>query len=143
MTVAGGDLGDYAKEPRLDGERLVWEDAPQAPLDETMLRPHANPFQPDGGMRLVRGNLGRGTFKTSAVDRERWTIEAPCRIFDDQDQVTAAFKAYKGPIPLGPTTIDCSGSLYPADKNSCSDYDQFYQYSGTGKWKLLEGWSNS
>ena len=57
--------------------------------------------------------------------------------------VTAALKAYKGPIPLGPTTIDCSGSLYPADKNSCSDYDQFYQYGGTGKWKLLEGWSNS
>jgi branched-chain amino acid transport system substrate-binding protein len=57
--------------------------------------------------------------------------------------VTAAVKAYKGPIPLGPTTIDCSGSLYPADKNSCSDYDQFYQYGGSGKWKLLEGWSNS
>jgi phosphogluconate dehydratase len=93
MTVAGADLGDYAKEPRLDGDGLVWEGAPQAPLDETMLRSHANPFQPDGGMRLVSGNLGRGTFKTSAVDRERWTIEAPARIFDDQDQVAAAFKA--------------------------------------------------
>ncbi len=57
--------------------------------------------------------------------------------------VTTALKAYKGPIPLGPTSIDCSGSLYPPDKNSCSDYDQFYQYSGAGKWKLLEGWSNS
>jgi branched-chain amino acid transport system substrate-binding protein len=57
--------------------------------------------------------------------------------------VTAKLKAYTGPIPLGPTTINCSGSLYPADKNSCSDYDQFYQYSGSGKWKLLEGWSNS
>lgn len=57
--------------------------------------------------------------------------------------VTAALKAYKGPIPLGPTTIDCSGELYPADKNACSDYDQFYQYKGQGQWKLLEGWSNS
>ena len=93
MTVSTGDLGHYAREPKLDGERLVWADAPAAPLDETMLRPHDNPFQPDGGMRLVRGNLGRGTFKTSAVDRERWTIEAPCRLFDDQDQVSAAFKA--------------------------------------------------
>ncbi|RYD90925.1 MAG: phosphogluconate dehydratase, partial [Sphingomonadales bacterium] len=93
MTVSGGDLGEYAKDPRLDGETLVWADAPEAPLDETMLRPWSDPFQPDGGMRLVRGNLGRGTFKTSAVDKERWTIEAPCRVFDDQDQVTAAFKA--------------------------------------------------
>lgn len=57
--------------------------------------------------------------------------------------VTAALKGYKGPIPLGPTSIDCSGSLYPADKNACSDYDQFYQYKGQGQWKLLEGWSNS
>jgi branched-chain amino acid transport system substrate-binding protein len=61
----------------------------------------------------------------------------------DPAAVTAALRAYKGPIPLGPTTIDCSGSLYPADKNSCSDYDQFYQYNGNGQWKLLEGWSNS
>jgi phosphogluconate dehydratase len=93
LTVAGGDLGDYAREPALDGETLVWADAPPEPLDDAMLRPHAHPFQPDGGMRLVRGNLGRGTFKTSAVDQARWTIEAPCRVFDDQDQVTAAFKA--------------------------------------------------
>lgn len=93
LTVSGGDLGEYAKDPKLDGDGLVWEDAPAAPLDETMLRPVSNPFQPDGGMRLVQGNLGRGTLKTSAVDRERWTIEAPVRVFDDQDKVNAAFKA--------------------------------------------------
>jgi branched-chain amino acid transport system substrate-binding protein len=57
--------------------------------------------------------------------------------------VSAKLKSYVGPIPLGPTEINCSGSLYPADKNSCSDYDQFYQYNGNGQWKLLEGWSNS
>jgi phosphogluconate dehydratase len=44
-------------------------------------------------MRLVTGNLGRATFKTSAVERERWTIEAPARVFDSQEQVQAAFKA--------------------------------------------------
>ena len=93
LTVSGDDLGAYAREPMLDGETLAWADAPAAPQDETMLRPWSNPFLPDGGMRLVQGSLGRGTFKTSAVDRARWTIEAPCRVFDDQDQVTAAFKA--------------------------------------------------
>ncbi|MGH3252612.1 MAG: ABC transporter substrate-binding protein [Trebonia sp.] len=56
--------------------------------------------------------------------------------------VTAKLKSYSGAIPLGPTTINCTGSLYPADKNSCSDYDQFYKYEGSGQWKLLEGWSN-
>lgn len=93
LTVAGRDLGDYARDPQLDGEALTWADAPAASLDPTMLRSHADPFLPDGGMRLVQGNLGRGTFKTSAVDKARWTIEAPCRVFDDQDNVTRAFKA--------------------------------------------------
>jgi phosphogluconate dehydratase len=44
-------------------------------------------------MRLVQGNLGRATFKTSAVDPSRRTIEAPARLFSDQDEVLAAFKA--------------------------------------------------
>jgi branched-chain amino acid transport system substrate-binding protein len=56
--------------------------------------------------------------------------------------VTAKLHTYTGPMPLGPTTINCTGSLYPADKNSCSDYDQFYAYEGHGQWKLLEGWTN-
>jgi phosphogluconate dehydratase len=42
-------------------------------------------------MRLVEGNLGRACFKTSAVDPERWTIEAPCRVFETQAQVAEAF----------------------------------------------------
>ena len=93
MTVGGEDLTDYAREPKLRGDGLVWENAPPAPLDDTMLRPAANPFNADGGMRLVRGNLGRGIFKNSAVDPSRWTIEAPARIFSDQDEVLAAFNA--------------------------------------------------
>jgi branched-chain amino acid transport system substrate-binding protein len=56
--------------------------------------------------------------------------------------VTAKLKSYAGPLPLGPTSINCSGTLYPADTNSCSDYDQFYEYEGHGQWKLLEGWTN-
>ena len=93
LTVAGSDLGDYARDPRLDGETLAWDEPATATRDEAMLRPYDDPFLPDGGMRLVQGNLGRGTFKTSAVDRQRWTIEAPARVFDNQDDVNRAFKA--------------------------------------------------
>jgi phosphogluconate dehydratase len=92
MTVSGGDLGEYALEPWLDGEELAWREAGPSG-DEEILRPAAQPFMPDGGMRLVEGNLGRGTFKTSAVDPERWTIEAPCRIFERQEDVSKAFAA--------------------------------------------------
>src|SRR3546814_4573719 len=68
MTVSTGDLTEYAREPMLDGDALAWADAPANSLDETMLRSYDAPFLPDGGMRLVTGNLGRATFKTSAVD---------------------------------------------------------------------------
>ena len=93
MTVAGQDLSDYGREPALDNDALVWREAPAITADDTMLRPPAAPFSPDGGMRLVRGNLGRATFKTSAVDPARWTIEAPVRVFADQNDALAAFKA--------------------------------------------------
>jgi phosphogluconate dehydratase len=93
MTVAGDDLADYGREPVLDNDTLVWRDAPAVSADDSMLRPPSAPFSPDGGMRLVTGNLGRATFKTSAVDPVRWTIEAPVRVFDDQNDALAAFKA--------------------------------------------------
>jgi phosphogluconate dehydratase len=93
MTVAADDLTAYGREPVLEGEALAWRDAPAVTADETMLRPPSNPFSPDGGMRLVTGNLGRATFKTSAVDPSRWTIEAPVRCFTDQNDALAAFKA--------------------------------------------------
>ncbi|WP_397603776.1 phosphogluconate dehydratase [Sphingorhabdus sp.] len=93
MTVAGNDLADYGREPMLEDDQLVWRDAPAVTADDTMLRPPSAPFSPDGGMRLVTGNLGRATFKTSAVDPARWTIEAPVRVFHDQNDALAAFKA--------------------------------------------------
>ncbi|TRW15242.1 phosphogluconate dehydratase [Glacieibacterium frigidum] len=93
VTVAGASLRDHSREPALDGEALVWRDPPPASLDAAMLRTPAEPFAPDGGMRLVQGNLGRATFKTSAVSPDRWTIQAPARVFADQNDVGAAFKA--------------------------------------------------
>ena len=93
ITVAGQDRADYGREPVLEDDQLAWRDAPAVTADDTMLRPPSAPFSPDGGMRLVTGNLGRATFKTSAVDPARWTIEAPVRVFDDQNDALAAFKA--------------------------------------------------
>jgi phosphogluconate dehydratase len=93
MTVAGDDLTAYGQEPMLEGDALGWRAAPAQSGDDTMLRTPANPFMPDGGMRLVQGNLGRATFKTSAVDSSRWVTEAPARVFHSQEDVLAAFKA--------------------------------------------------
>ena len=92
MTVARQSLADYAQEPVLENDALMWRDVPES-RDETILRGAANPFQADGGMKLLQGNLGRCVMKVSAVDKERWTIEAPAAVFHDQDDVLRAFKA--------------------------------------------------
>jgi phosphogluconate dehydratase len=93
LTVARADLTDYGRMPTLENEALVWDEPPGAPGNDTILRPVSNPFNADGGMKLLSGNLGRCIMKTSAVDPVRWTIEAPARVFADQDEVMAAFKA--------------------------------------------------
>jgi phosphogluconate dehydratase len=92
-TVWDGGLAAYAREPVLEAEQLGWAPAPAESRDTSILRPASEPFRADGGMRLVAGNLGRGIFKTSAVDPSRYTIEAPARVFEDQAAVNAAFKA--------------------------------------------------
>ncbi len=91
MTVGGASLEDYAKEPCLEDGSLTWRDIGDSG-DETMLRTVENPFHSDGGMRLVEGNLGRACFKTSAIGPERYTVEAPCRIFSTQHAVAEAFQ---------------------------------------------------
>ncbi len=93
MTVYGGSLMEGAKEPKMNGDALMFENASDKSHDETMLRAVSSPFKPNGGMKLLQGNLGRCTMKVSAVDKSRWTIEAPARIFDDQNDVVTAFKA--------------------------------------------------
>mgnify|MGYP000147376391 FL=1 len=92
LTVWDGGFESYSREPGVDsdGDTLVWRD-PGPSGDNDMLRPASAPFQADGGMRLVEGTLGRACFKSSAVERERWTIEAPCRVFDTQRAVNEAF----------------------------------------------------
>ena len=93
LTISEQGMRAYAQEPVLDGDQLTWRDAPRESGNPEILVSARVPFQPDGGMRLVQGNLGRGTFKTSAVEPQRWTIEAPARVFTSQEAVQAAFKA--------------------------------------------------
>jgi phosphogluconate dehydratase len=92
-TVAGGGLRRYTQEPFLDGERLVWREGAAASLDTSILRPLAQPFSAEGGLSLLQGNLGRGVMKLSAVAPEHHVIEAPARVFHDQQSLADAFEA--------------------------------------------------
>ncbi len=90
-TVAGRGLSHYVQEPKLVDGALTWVDGPRESGDAKVLRPIGEPFQPDGGLRLMQGKLGRGVIKISAVAKEHRTVRAPAIVFDSQEAVQAAF----------------------------------------------------
>ena len=92
-TVAGDGLELYTQEPQLQDGRVTYKPGSGTSHNLKILRPASDPFDHHGGLTQLSGNLGRGVIKTSAVAHERHIIEAPARIFHDQDSVKAAFKA--------------------------------------------------
>jgi phosphogluconate dehydratase len=91
-TVWGKGLDDYRKTPTLDADgALAWND-PGDSGNTNILRPAGEPFQADGGLRVLEGNLGRSVIKVSSVPEDRHVIEAPAVIFHDQNDVRAAFE---------------------------------------------------
>jgi phosphogluconate dehydratase len=93
LTNAGCGLERYTQEPWLDGETLAWREGPHKSLDDAILRPVSAPFESEGGVRLLSGNMGRGVIKVSSVPPDRRRIDAPAAVFETQEAFLAAFKA--------------------------------------------------
>lgn len=94
VTIMGEGLDAYEFSPSLDEkENATWVNRITDSGDAEVLRPVVEPFQADGGLRLMKGNLGDGVVKTSAVVKSNRFVEAPCVVFDSQEELTAAFKA--------------------------------------------------
>lgn len=93
LTIAGDGFAAYTRKPDIVDDRLVWREHADASGDDNILRTIDAPFSAEGGFRILSGNLGRACIKVSAVERENWTIEAPCRVFSDQHAVHDAFTA--------------------------------------------------
>ncbi len=91
-TVAGRGLSHYRTEPVLENGVLVWRDGVKESADPAVVTSMAKPFSPDGGLRLMQGNLGRGVIKVSAVTPEHRRVRAPAIVFDTQEAVVAAHK---------------------------------------------------
>jgi phosphogluconate dehydratase len=92
-TISGKGLAAYAQEPYFGTDGLAWREAPGVSGDTSVLRPASDPFSADGGLKLVRGNLGRAVVKVSSVKSHCRLIEAPAAVFDNQEDVMKAFKA--------------------------------------------------
>lgn len=95
LTVMGPGLRAYATEPWLNAGELDWRAAPEQSGDLSVLRPLRDPFSNHGGMKLMSGNLGRAVIKTSAMEDDHFVIEAPAKVFNDQEEIIEAFKAGK------------------------------------------------
>ncbi|GJH09131.1 phosphogluconate dehydratase [Caballeronia novacaledonica] len=91
QTVAGKGLSHYTKEPKLIDGKLQWVDGAPESHDTKVLRGIGEPFQPDGGLRLMQGKLGRGVIKISAVAPEHRVVKAPAIVFNSQEEVQEAF----------------------------------------------------
>ncbi|MCE9678530.1 phosphogluconate dehydratase [Shewanella sp. AS1] len=92
-TVAGFGLRRYTQEPRLLDNELVWVEGPSESLDKEVLTSVSQPFQNNGGLKLLKGNLGRAVIKVSAVAEQHRVVEAPALVIDDQNKLEQLFKA--------------------------------------------------
>ena len=89
----GKGLAPYTQEPYLDGDTLKWRVGVVRSLDKNIVRPFAEAFSPDGGLKLLQGNLGNAVIKTSAVKPEHRVIRAQTKVFESQTELQAAFDA--------------------------------------------------
>jgi len=97
-TVAGGEgLIEYTREPikntHAEADTVLFRDGPKESLDTEILTSVDKPFRPDGGLRLLEGNIGRSVMKVSAVKRDNWLVEAPAIVIDDQNKLIEMHKA--------------------------------------------------
>ena len=81
FTVAKGSLHEYGKKPSKQGGKLIWNTLPEESGDETIVRRVGFPFNESGGLRLLKGNLGRSVIKISSAPENRHILEAPAIIF--------------------------------------------------------------
>ncbi|MEI6859388.1 MAG: phosphogluconate dehydratase [Shewanella sp.] len=92
-TVAGHGLRRYTQEPKLIDGEIKWLKGQTTSLDAEVLTSVAQPFQVNGGLKLLTGNLGRAVIKVSAVSEQHRVVEAPAVVIDDQNKLDAIFKA--------------------------------------------------
>ena len=94
-TCFSNGFDDFCQEPTLIDGQIKWGSSPTISLDPEILTTPATPFAPNGGVKLLEGNLGRSVIKTSAVEKQHHIVEAPAIVIDDQDDLKPLFEAGK------------------------------------------------
>jgi phosphogluconate dehydratase len=91
-TIIGKGLTKYTHEPYIVSNKLAWREGAKESLNDSIIRDASNPFSVDGGIKIIKGNIGRSVVKTAAVSSEHLIIEAPAIVFNEQHELITAFK---------------------------------------------------
>ncbi|MEJ2373101.1 MAG: dihydroxy-acid dehydratase, partial [Sulfurimonas sp.] len=86
LTVVGKGLDSYITEPLLEDEKLVFKNSAKVSRDETIISNIEKPFSKEGGLKVLKGNLGESVIKTSALKEEQLFIEGSAVVFESQEQ---------------------------------------------------------
>jgi phosphogluconate dehydratase len=96
LTVSGASMQDYVKEPKLsqsESNKIDWHPGVTNSLDPEVLSSVAAPFDSEGGLRVLKGNLGRSVIKISAVATEHRYVSAPAVVLSSQHQLQDKFES--------------------------------------------------
>ncbi len=93
-TICGRGLSRYTKKPILDEDgKLIWVDGATESGDTEVIATAAKPFKADGGLKVLKGNLGISVIKTSSLRPGCEIVKAPAVVFEDQNDLDAAFQS--------------------------------------------------
>jgi phosphogluconate dehydratase len=90
-TVWGENLFDYVSEANLKNSQLTWSKSKPKSFDSSILKSVEDPHQKNGGLKMLKGNIGKGVIKISAVSIDQQKIKAPAMVFDNQNNVKEAY----------------------------------------------------
>ena len=91
LTVCGQGMEKYGQKLSVIEKKISWSKFSKNSGDDSIIRTHDNPFSSTGGLKLLKGNVGRSVMKTSAIPEEKHIIEGPAMIFDSQEELLEAF----------------------------------------------------
>lgn len=91
-TILGKGMRNFIREPKIKNNAIVWDQCAADSLNDSIVRPVSHPFSQEGGIKIVKGNIGRAVVKVSAVPEEQRIVEAPAIVFNEQEDFIAAFK---------------------------------------------------
>ena len=90
-TIMGVGLDDYCVEPKLIDSKLVFQKDCNISRNDEVISSIENPYSKEGGLKLLKGNIGRSVIKTSALKESQLYIKAPAIVFETQSALKEAF----------------------------------------------------